>query len=213
MENSDEQVIISEKTESKHELRPCYLMLRGLALWQPKKANKVYRFYNICGYIFLICLVGFVLFSFSEKSIAKEKLLWKSVLNGVIFSATFAVAFFCTKWHYCRGRYSAMIAEIKQDDMMEYLHCRKLVRHYTIAALTLWIFCSCQLLWFFYSAMETNQWWYWILYFFVAVFGNGKNFPDFNLVLLRLCDSYHVCFNSWAPYFESLLFYLTSTYG
>ena len=88
MEDSDEQVITSEKTESKHELRPCYLMLRGLALWQPKNANKLYRFYNICGYIFLICLVGFVLFSFSEKSIAKEKLLWKSVLNGVIFSAT-----------------------------------------------------------------------------------------------------------------------------
>jgi len=43
--------------------RPCHTILRLLAIWQPKNANTIMRFYNALGYIVNLALMGSVLYS------------------------------------------------------------------------------------------------------------------------------------------------------
>ena len=150
-----------------HAIRPCRLMLRGLALWQPSNASILVKNYNNLGYVMLIVLVGGTIYLFYDGIF-----YWQRSVNGILFSATFIVAFFCTKWHYRRGNYSRLMEnelEIEPENSM------KLVKRYNIFALILWVVCSVQLLWFFYYSFELKHNWEWILYVYIAVIGNGEN--------------------------------------
>ena len=159
--------------KSIHAIRPCRLMLRGLALWQPTNAGLLMRTYNKFGYVMLVMLVTAIIYFYNMEN--DNKFYWKKSVNGVIFSATFAVAFFCTKWHYRKGNYSKMM-EIERGP--ERLHCAKLVKRYNLFALLLWLVCSAQLLWNFYYELRSVHGWYWVVYVYLTFIGNGKSFSQ-----------------------------------
>ncbi|XP_066911041.1 uncharacterized protein [Clytia hemisphaerica] len=154
--------------KSTHTIRPCRLMLRGLALWQPINASLLMRMYNRFGYVMLILLVTAIIYFYNIEN--DNKFYWKKSVNGVIFSATFAVAFFCTKWYYRKGNYSKML-EIELGP--ERVHCAKLVKRYNLFALLLWVVCAGQLLWNYFYELQSFHGWYWVVYVYLAVIGNG----------------------------------------
>ncbi|XP_066911042.1 uncharacterized protein [Clytia hemisphaerica] len=147
-----------------HALRPCQLMLRCLALWQPSNAKPLVKHLNKFGFVMLLALVGGIIYIFYGGSSK-----WEGSVNGILFSAIFTVAFLCTKWHYRKGNYSWLV----ENELQSERNYSELVRRYNILAFVLWAVCSGQLVSFFYSTFKIEYHWKWIIYVYIAVIGNG----------------------------------------
>jgi len=125
--------------------RPCHTILRLLAIWQPKNANTIMRFYNALGYIVNLALMGSVLYSMTVFPGDKSGVnIWSKWANSVTTLCTLGLPFFYLKYFFYRMNYDLVMARMKEECAELFIKCMNLIKVYYFA-------------WFFYTLVASTQ--------------------------------------------------------
>ena len=136
-----EPLISSARNERNIKLRPCFNLLRLLAIWQPNTAHWSIKLYNLLSYAYILSLFSMNLYNDIMKHIHLPfSTAFTHWTNSVVHMAIPLFPFFLLKWYYWGDYHDEYMESVVNNSDEKFVRLNKLSLQYTlIVALPSWL--------------------------------------------------------------------------